>query len=341
METVRIGFVGCGSHSTQNLYPMLKYARCTLQAVCDLNETLGRRNMEVFHAKAWYPTVDEMLDNSELDAVIAVGPPQLHYQAALKALRRGLPVLTEKPTAPTLAQAQEMVETAKANGAFLMTAFMKRHGMTYGKIREYITTGQFVPASCTMKYTHWPNTDLRTMLLFMCSHPIDLVLSFFGPPKRLQCTLGKNADGWLTLFVNLTFDQGRVAQLTLGSQVRIQEHFEISGSLAGKPAFFAVDNVDHMELHVQGRGGLDDNMDTLDQTHHDFDMQDIQVWRPDYGIPNLGQTRHFIQGFAGEIREFCNAILDNRPANPTMPEMLNTMRVIEAIAEKPDGTTEW
>jgi hypothetical protein len=38
MALAKVAFVGCGSHATNNIFPMLRYASCTLEAVCDLNE---------------------------------------------------------------------------------------------------------------------------------------------------------------------------------------------------------------------------------------------------------------------------------------------------------------
>ncbi len=343
MNQARIGFVGCGTHSTNNIYPMLNYARASLEAVCDTNEALAKRNAAMFGGKACYKSVDEMLDKASLDGVMIVGSPDLHYEAGLKALRRGIPTFVEKPTAMDFVKTQEMVDLARANKTFLMTGFMKRHGLTYGKIREYISSGHFIPNSCSMKYMHWPNdvSGLRGMLLGMSSHPIDLMISFFGEPKRMQCTLGKGSKNLLTLAVNLTFDEGRVGQLMLGAQARIQERLEMSGMLDDQPAFFVVDNVMNMELHKQGQGGVDVLAPTMDQIQPTFDMQDIQLWRPDYALPNMGQTRHFVQGFAGEVREFCNAIIEKREANPSMEDSLQVMRVIEAICKNPDGTTEF
>ena len=74
-----IGFVGCGSHSTNNLYPMLKYSRCRLAAVCDLNEELARRNATIFGASKIYTDADKMLEGEKLDGVIVVGPPDMHH----------------------------------------------------------------------------------------------------------------------------------------------------------------------------------------------------------------------------------------------------------------------
>jgi predicted dehydrogenase len=342
MDKVRIGFVGCGTHSTHSLYPMIKYARAQLVSVCDQDLGLAKRNMEIFGGQSSFAFVDELLDHGGIDAVMVVGPAELHYQAGMKALRRGLPTFVEKPTAPDLARVHEMADAARAGHTILMTGFMKRHSMTYGKIRDYIRSGRFIPNSCFIKYTHWPMSvsDLRGMLLGMSSHPIDLMLSFLGRPTRIQCTLGQGAREEATLLVNLAFPQNRVGQLFLGSQVRIQERLEMSGQLDGKPAFFAVDNVDRIELHSQGHSGIDVTQPTLDQIDPQFELEDIQAWRPDYGIPNMGQSRHFIQGFAAEVREFCNAIIEGRQPVPNADDAVETFQVLEAIAANPNGTTE-
>lgn len=343
MNKAKIGFVGCGTHSTNNLYPMLNYARASLEAVCDTNATVAQRNKEMFGAKAFHTSLDEMLDKHSLDGVMIVGPSELHRDAGLKVLSRGIPVFVEKPTAPDLAAAEEMAHVARKNNTFFMTAFMKRHGLTYGKIREHIKDGRFVPQSCFMKYMHWPwgseGDGLRGMVFCMSSHAIDLVLSFFGTPNRIQCTLARGAQG-CTLGVTFRFPGDRMAQLMLGSQARIQERFEMSGRMEGSPAFFVVDNVMNMELHREGHSGIDVLAPTMDQINPDFNLSDIQTWRPDYGLPNMGQTRHFVQGFAGEVREFCNAILDKRMPNPDMDDSLRTMRIMEAIVANPDGTTD-
>lgn len=342
MQRARIGFVGCGTHATHNLYPMLNYARAELEAVCDRDAALAQRNAAMFGGKAWYTSVDEMLDKAALDGVMVVGPPELHHEAGLKALRRGLPVFVEKPTAPDLERTEELVRLARERKTFLMTGFMKQHGLTYGKLREFIRSGRFTPNACCMKYMHWPGdvSDLRGMLLGMSSHPINLLVSFFGPPRQIQCVVGKGEKRWLTLAVNLRFAQGRVGQLMLGAQARIQERLEMSGVLDDQPAFFVVDNVMSMELHRQGQSGVDVLAPSPDLIQPNFDLADIQMWRPDYAIPNMGQTRHFVQGFAGEVREFCDAILEQREARPSMDETLCTMRVIEAICRNPDGTTD-
>ena len=42
MEKIRVGFIGCGSHSGVRLYPSLRSAGLELVALCDLDETRSR-----------------------------------------------------------------------------------------------------------------------------------------------------------------------------------------------------------------------------------------------------------------------------------------------------------
>ena len=314
---------------------MLKYSRCRLTAVCDADEGLARRNAALFGAgDAFYTDANTMLDNQDLDGVFVVGPPAMHYEVGCKVLARGIPLFVEKPPAPTLAEAEALVEMAQKQKTIFMVGFMKRHGLPVKKAREMIAGGGFVPAAGFFKYGHWPMTNLNDMLLGMCSHPIDLSINFFGDVAEVSSTLYRDARDAISLAVTLRFQSGKWAQLMLdASQPRIQERFEISGTCDGGNALLVVDNADHMEFHRQGRNGID-VLAPLPDIDPQFDLADIQMWRPDNGIPNMGQTRHFFQGFAGEVREFANAIMEKREPYPNGAESLKTMRVISEILQQ-------
>jgi len=140
---------------------------------------------------------------------------------------------------------------------------------------------------------------------------------------------------------NMAFPGGRMAQLLLGSQVRIQERFEISGRVEDVPGYYIVDNVSRIERHKQNERGVDLSAPTLDAIDPIIDISGIEVWRPDMGIPNMAQSRVYIQGFVSEVREFCNAVIEKREPRPSGDDALLTMRVLEAIAVEPNGVTEF
>src|SRR6266540_2294959 len=104
---VRIGFVGCGSHATQNIYPALRlgvYGSPSLKeplgeliACCDLKEDLAKRNAKVFGFERWYTDHREMIEKEDLDCIIAVLHPSVQPRVAIDSLDAGLPVFIEKP----------------------------------------------------------------------------------------------------------------------------------------------------------------------------------------------------------------------------------------------------
>jgi predicted dehydrogenase len=271
-KMARIGFVGCGTHATNNLYPMLRYARCTLEAVCDLNGDLAARNARIFGAPRHYTNAEKMLKDCALDGVMVVGPAQIHYEIGKAVLERGIPLFVEKPPAPDLARTQELVDLARANKTFVMPGFMKRHGMPYAKARKMIQTGEFVPAMGFFKYGHWKMNGLG-MLYVMSSHVIDLAISFFGEPKNVVSRVYQS-ERTLSVAVTITFASGKIAQLMLdASQPRIQERVELSGSIDGKNALIVIDDVCHMELHKEGRDGIDVIAPSLAEITPDFDCR--------------------------------------------------------------------
>jgi len=309
MQELRIGFVGCGSHATNNLYPMLKYARCRLQAVCDLNRELAERNARLFGAEgAAYTDVHAMLDSEPLDGVIVVGPPAMHFAVGKSVLQRGIPLFVEKPPAGSLAEAEELVATAAAHETTVMVGFMKRFALTYAKIRQEIHDGRFAPSCGLFRYTHWAGNNLSSMLLGMSIHPIDLAISFFGPVAEVTALPNRSHDV-LSLAVLLKHQGGQWSELMLGCHgPRIQEHVELSGVIEGKHGYFLVDDIIHLEEHTAGQNGIDVLAPTLPEITPIVDLHDIRSWRPDFGIPNMGQNSPFLAGYAGEIREFVDAI---------------------------------
>jgi predicted dehydrogenase len=68
-----------------------------------------------------YTSVDE-IDMGAVDGVFVVTPNQLHAPISIAAARRGLHVICEKPMAPSLAECQEMVETARRANVVLVSS---------------------------------------------------------------------------------------------------------------------------------------------------------------------------------------------------------------------------
>jgi predicted dehydrogenase len=147
--------------------------------------------------------VDEALRNGVFDAVYVASPVFLHAPQTIQALRRGVPVLCEKPMAMNWIEAQQMVEAASQSGQTLGVAYYRR---TYPKVRramELIQQGVIghpvmAFASC---HSCLPADPKRQAWLFdpaqagggplydIGSHRIDLLNYIFGPPQLARACL--------------------------------------------------------------------------------------------------------------------------------------------------------
>ena len=90
------------------------------------------------HAHGSY---EELAANPDVDVVYVATPQSRHMDDTLLFLEAGKHVLCEKPFALNEAQGRRMVETARANGVFVMEALWSRFLPSYVKLRELIAEG--------------------------------------------------------------------------------------------------------------------------------------------------------------------------------------------------------
>src|SRR5436190_11170208 len=103
MSSIRFAVIGAGRQCTASLMPGIPYIpELDLVAVCDLKRELAERNARRFGARAVYTSVDEMLRQEAPDAVMVVGPPEMHEEIGLQVLEAGAHLFIEKPAAPTI-----------------------------------------------------------------------------------------------------------------------------------------------------------------------------------------------------------------------------------------------
>ena len=82
-----------------------------------------------------------LLADPAVQGVYIATPHAQHAEFAAAALRARKPVLCEKPLAPTLAQAQALVELSRQQGVFLMEALWSRFLPSWGQLRQWLAAG--------------------------------------------------------------------------------------------------------------------------------------------------------------------------------------------------------
>lgn len=140
---LRIGVIGAGTIAVGAHLPAILRLRDRLElvAVADVRAGAAQEAADRFGAAAAYTDTQELLDRSDIDAVVICTPEFLHAEQTLAAAAAGKHVLCEKPMAATVAEADAMLDACRRAGVRLMIGHSRRFTPRYQRIREAIDRG--------------------------------------------------------------------------------------------------------------------------------------------------------------------------------------------------------
>lgn len=149
MKTYNVGIIGCGGIAQIHRDALLACGEVRVAAVCDIVreramamaaavEAANPDNGTVVVYEDW-----KMLVHADgMDAVHLCTPHHLHAEMAIEAMRAGCHVLTEKPMAITVSDAEAMVRVSEETGKRLGVCFQNRYNATSARMREVIDAGR-------------------------------------------------------------------------------------------------------------------------------------------------------------------------------------------------------
>ena len=126
MEKFKWAIVGTGYIANQFAEGMREVEDAAIAAVVSRSAESGERYARAHHAAAVYTDFDEMLEREEIDAVYLAIPNDCHYAYIMKALEKGVPVLSEKPMVDNARQLEAVLQKAEEKGVFLMEGMWTR-----------------------------------------------------------------------------------------------------------------------------------------------------------------------------------------------------------------------
>ena len=136
VAVVGVGFVGGQAHTPS----FKKIEGSELVALCARTEKRVKPLAEKYDVK-YYLDYDKLLEDPKVHAVVLAVPTPLHFNAAMKAIKKGKHVLCEMPMAPTIDQVKELQKAAEEAGVILMPVLNFRFAPIYDKTKEMIKSG--------------------------------------------------------------------------------------------------------------------------------------------------------------------------------------------------------
>jgi predicted dehydrogenase len=160
VAVVGVGFVGGQAHVPS----FKKIEGSELIALGATTEKRVKPLAEQYGVK-YYLDYDKLLEDPKIQAVALAVPTPMHFDLAMKAMKKGKHVLCEMPLAPTIDKVKELQKTAEKNKVILMPILQFRFAPIYTRTKEMIESGligkpvafhfrEFIPASSIAE--QWP-----------------------------------------------------------------------------------------------------------------------------------------------------------------------------------------
>src|SRR5580693_5833887 len=141
MEPLRWGVLGTGGIATTFAADLNFTNSGQVVAVGSRHQDSADRFGDTFNIPHRHGSYENLVTDPHVDVVYVATPHPMHHANTLLALEAGRPVLVEKAFTMNAAEAQGLVDLARAKGLFLMEAMWTRFLPHMAAIRSLVTEG--------------------------------------------------------------------------------------------------------------------------------------------------------------------------------------------------------
>ncbi len=329
-KKLRLGIIGGGSFADIHLDGISKVPNAEVVAICDPDTEKTQKYAEKYLIPNQYTDYRELLARDDIDAVTLPLPDQVHKEITIAALRAGKHVLCEKPMALNLDECKEMIKVARETGKQLMVGQVGRYTPAFVEAKRLLEEGVigelFLIES---EYAHdyskiggqggWRVTPEREPIIGGGCHAVDLIRMIAGDPSEVFAYANnKSLKDWpihdcTMAIMKLPNDVVGKVMTSTGCK----REYTMRSALYGTEGTIIFDNTSNTITLYKEKFTDDDRIS-------DREQQQIALKLP------VNVNNH---NLSGEVMDFCNAILEDRPVVTDGINGASTVSVCLAIVE--------
>lgn len=211
MNPLRIAVIGVGALGRHHARILASLDSVELVAVAEPDMQTGPRVAQDCDCAHVVDYRDLLPD---IDALTIAVPTHAHVPIATECLGHGLPVMIEKPIAPSLDQAASLVELAERQGVLLQVGHVERFNPAVVSTLAMVDRPRYIRAERLSPFA-FRSTDISVVHDLMI-HDLDLVLTMTGSPLRDVSAFGVTLMGGHedSVQARLLFENGCLADLS-------------------------------------------------------------------------------------------------------------------------------
>lgn len=320
---LRVGIVGCGYQGGIMAKTIKESDACQVTACADPNRDAATQVAAIAGNAAVYPSVNDMLHHSDVDAVIVATSHDVLYECSLAAIRAGRHVLTEKPMGMDEKEATQLEDAVAHANITFMAGYSFRYIAAWQKVRELLEVGAVgevhtIVGSISLGpmsegWISKPETG-GGPLLYVGSHLVDQILWYLG-------------DNPVEVSAHIRYRADTRADETTTFQMRSMKGTVVQGMVSQAGIRF-INNVDIFGrqgfIGLRG-GGFNYTVDVVSQTLPAY-SQPTTIHFPQ--VPDLRILMHLPQ-----LAEFAQAIREHRQPSCTVTDGRRVLKILDAIVK--------
>ena len=345
MTKLRVGIIGCGNISTTYLKFAPMFKSLELAAVADINMSAAQARATEYSVRA--DTVEDLLAAKDVDVIVNLTVPAVHYDVTRRILEAGKHAYSEKPLVLSLDEGKKLQEmSAKRNlrvGSAPDTFMGGSHQLARAAIDEG-AVGRIIGGTCHVMshgMEHWhPNPDFFFQpgggpILDLGPYYITNLIQLIGPVKSVAALANASfptrlisngprhgetvpVDTPTNIHALLEFVNG--ASVTLSASWDVWKHSHPNMELYGETGSLFVPDPNFFGGEVE-LAGADGGIQVLAERGHPF------------GVPNQkdGQGNDRANYRCAGLADMATAIAEGRPHRCNLDLAVHAVDVMVSI----------
>lgn len=316
-------FVGIGSHSINNLYPVINYLRANLKYIV----TQSAKNAELinknFSQSEGTNDLKKVLDDKDINGVFVCSNPKSHFELIKQILSANKNIFVEKPPCLNLQELRELIEVEKSSKGTCFVGLQKHYAPVNIELKKKIK------GKCYYNYRFvtgaYPEGE---PFLDLFIHPLALVSFLFGQTELKYVANNKSKDS-TTTFLHLQHANGSngIIELSTGySWTNATENMIVNTD----NGIYEVTDTEKL-TYTAKQGTI---LSLPKEKLFGGNMTSITLKKRNNFNPIFENNQLHINGYFGELKNFINCCEDAKYINnASLSDCLNVYELISSIKE--------
>lgn len=325
-DILNIAIIGAGYWGKNLVRNFATAQRCNLKYVCDRNEKILAKHKANFPFIQVSADFDNVLCDSEVDAVVIATEASAHFEIAKKAIEAGKHTYVEKPLTLKASDAKVLIEMAKQNKARLMVGHLLEYHPAVTYLKNLIDDGEV--GTPLYMYTQRVNLGIvrqnENTWWSLAPHDISVICYLFDSEPvsvtaRGQCYLQEGVED--VVFATISFADNKFANIHCSW---LDPHKIRKMTVVGSKKMVTFDDMEATEkIRIYDKSAeIKNGANTEVNTY----AEAIALRFGNILIPKIKSNEPLAQ----ECAHFIDCILDNKPILTGGTDGLRVVQILEA-----------